>query len=172
MKLYLGVALFLCFTLNNVKQAEANNDLDDLFNNIVKGNNSDNKITLGYVDLGANGYGGDDDIIGNRRNNILDGGSGDDTIAAYDGDDIIYGGSGNDEILAHDGNDIITPGTGKDNVLGGEGIDTVIYKDKFYKNTDIRTFHNNYLLKIDNEDTLSGIEFIQFADVKIEVKKL
>ena len=80
MKLYLGVVLLLCFALNNVKQVEAN---DDLFSKIVEGNDNDNKIILGYVDLGANGHEGNDDLIGNRRNNILDGGSGNDTIAAY-----------------------------------------------------------------------------------------
>jgi len=169
LKLHLGVVLFLYLALNNVRQAEANGDP---FKKILEGNNNNNKVILGYVHLGANGHGGHDDIIGNRRSNILDGGSGNDTIAAHDGDDIIYGGSGNDEILAHDGDDIITPGTGEDNVIGGEGIDTVIYKDKFYRSTNIRAFHNNRLLKIDNEDTLWGIEFIQFADVKINVKTL
>lgn len=167
LKLYLGVVLLLYLAPNNIEQVKAN---EDPFKKILEGNNNNNRITLGYVDLGANGHGGHDDIIGNRRSNILDGGSGNDTIAAHDGDDIIYGGSGNDEILAHDGNDIITPGTGEDNVLGGEGIDTVIYQDKFYKSTNIRAFHNNHILKIDNEDTLQGIEFIQFADVKIDVK--
>ncbi|MEM7595110.1 MAG: hypothetical protein AAF383_27035 [Cyanobacteria bacterium P01_A01_bin.83] len=169
MKLYLRVVLFLCLALNNVKQVKAN---EDPFKKILEGNNNNNRIILGYVDLGANGHGGHDDIVGNRRSNILNGGAGNDTIAAHDGDDIIYGGSGNDKILAHDGNDIITPGTGEDNVLGGKGIDTVIYKDKFYRSTNIRAFHNNHILKIDDEDTLLGIEFIQFADVKINVKTL
>ena len=169
LNLCLGVILLLYLTPNNTKQVQAN---DNPFQKILEGNDNNNKITLGYVDLGANGYGGNDRIIGNRRSNILDGGSGNDTISAHDGDDIIYGGSGNDKILAHDGNDTITPGTGDDTVQGGEGIDTVIYQNKLYRNTNIRTFHNNHLLKIDNEDTLLGIEFIQFADVKINVEKL
>lgn len=169
LKLYLGVVLLLYLAPNNIEQVKAS---EDPFRKILEGNNNNNRIILGYVDLGANGHGGHDDIVGNRRNNILDGGSGNDTISAHDGDDIIYGGSGNDEILAHDGNDTITPGTGEDSVLGGEGIDTVIYKDKFYRSTDIRAIHNNRILKISNEDTLLGIEFIQFADVKIDVKTL
>lgn len=49
---------------------------------------------------------------------------------------------------------------------------TKLFKNKFYSSTNIRRFHNNRLLKIDDEDTLHGIEFIQFADVKINVKTL
>ena len=167
MKLRLTIILVLCSAFIIRERVEANRDP---FKKILEGNDKNNKIILGYVHLGANGRGGNDNIVGNRRHNILDGGSGNDTIASYDGDDIIYGGSGNDNILAHNGDDIIIPGTGKDNVQGGDGIDTVIYKDKFYSNTNIRSFHNNHILNIDNEDTLLGIEFIQFADAKINVK--
>ncbi|BAZ43933.1 FG-GAP repeat-containing protein [Chondrocystis sp. NIES-4102] len=103
---------------------------------------------------GANGNGGDHKIIGNKRDNILNGGLGNDTIAAHDGDDMI------------------TPGKGNDKVQGGEGIDTVIYEDKRYKNTNIRTLNNNHIINIDDEDLLLDIEFIQFADSKIKVETL
>lgn len=101
---------------------------------------------------GANGNDGDDKIIGNRKNNILNGGLGNDTIAAHDGDDTI------------------SPGKGNDKVQGGEGIDTVIYPNKRYKNTNIRTLNNNHIIDIDDKDILLDIEFIQFADIKIEIE--
>lgn len=151
MKLHLVLIMLSCSILASAHKANAN---PDPFKRIIKGNNSDNKIILGYVDLGADGYDGNDDIVGNRRDNILDGGSGNDTIAAHEGDDIII------------------PGKGRDKVNGGEGIDTVIYKDKLYKNANIRTLNHGHIANIDNEDVLIDIEFIQFADVKIEVETL
>ena len=151
MKFSLILVTFWCAIFANVETINAN---PDPFKKILQGNDNNNKITLGYVDLGANGYGGNDRIIGNRRDNILD------------------GGSGNDNIKAHDGDDIIIPGTGRDKIDGGEGVDTVIYEDKLYRNTNIRTLNNGHLANIDDEDTLVDIEFVQFADVKIELKTL
>ena len=151
MKPYLAIILLLCTSSIGIEKVTAN---PDPFKRILQGNNSDNKIILGYADLGANGAGGSDRIIGNRRNNIIN------------------GGSGNDNIEAHDGDDFITPGKGRDKVQGGEGVDTVIYEDKLYANTNIRTLSHMNLVNIDNEDVLIDIEFIQFADVKIEVKTL
>lgn len=151
MKSPIVLTMLSCFILASANKINAN---PDPFQKILQGNNSDNKIVLGYVDLGANGYDGIDDLVGNRRDNILD------------------GGSGNDIIKGHDGNDMIIPGKGDDKVEGGEGIDTVIYEDKLYANTNIRTLSHMRLVNIDNEDVLIDIEFIQFADVKIEVKTL
>jgi Ca2+-binding RTX toxin-like protein len=151
MKMYLTLIMLLCSMLANVEKINAD---PDPFQEILQGNDNNNKIILGYIHLGANGNGGDDDIVGNRRDNILN------------------GGSGNDIIAAHDRDDIITPGKGEDKVRGGEGIDTVIYEDKLYKNTNIRTLNNNHIVDIDNEDVLVDIEFIQFADVKIKVETL
>ena len=53
-----------------------------------------------------------------------------------------------------------------------QSVDTVIYEDKLYRNTNIRTLNNGHLANIDDEDTLVDIEFVQFADIKIELKTL
>ena len=64
-------------------------DESDPFEREVDGSDRDNEITLGYVDRGANGGAGSDYIIGNRRDNIIDGGEGNDTIIAHEGNDTI-----------------------------------------------------------------------------------
>ena len=128
---------------------------EDPFEREVDGSDSDDEITLGYVDRGANGGAGGDYIIGNRRDNILD------------------GGSGNDTIIAHEGNDTIITGAGNDKVDGGEGIDTVLYSDVVYQdnsNIYLRTAANT--VNYNGTDTLTDIEYIQFADVRISGETL
>ena len=67
---------------------------------------------------------------------------------------------------------LLLQASGRDRVDGGDGIDTVIYDDKLYRNTNIRTLNLGHIANIDNEDTLVDIEFIQFADVKINLETL
>ena len=92
---------------NDIAQSGDGNE--DPFERTLDGSDSDDEITLGYADRGANGGAGGDEIIGNERDNILDGGAGNDTISAYGGDDTI------------------TTGAGTDKVNGGQGIDTVVF---------------------------------------------
>ena len=60
-----------------------------------------------------------DEIEGNRRNNILIGGNGHDEIEGESGDDLILGGDGNDELEGDFGNDVIDGGPGDDEIEGG-----------------------------------------------------
>jgi Ca2+-binding RTX toxin-like protein len=73
-------------------------------------------------------------LVGDGRDNLLDGHSGKDTLdgeAGNDrlwggrGDDFIIGDSGNDRILGGGGDDLIDAGTGQDIVMGGGGNDTI-----------------------------------------------
>ena len=109
-------------------------------------------MVLGEADLGVNGKDGSDRLLGNKRDNILDGGRDNDTIIAYRG------------------NDTITTGQGRDLVDGGEGIDTVVYRDKLYRDSFIRKAGN--IVNVDFADTLTNVEFIQFSDVRISTKTL
>lgn len=68
--------------------------------------------------------GGNDIVYGNNLDNRISTSSGDDSIAGFGGDDSINGGTGNDLILGGDGNDIITMGAGNDEAYGGDGNDT------------------------------------------------
>ena len=138
---------------NDIAQSGDGNQVP--FEKTLDGSDSDDEITLGYADRGANGGAGGDKIIGNERDNILDGGAGNDTISAYGGDDTI------------------TTGAGTDKVNGGEGIDTVVYGDVAYgdgSNVFLRKAANT--VSYNNTDTLTNIEFIQFSDVRVSAETL
>jgi hypothetical protein len=130
----------------------AQSDNEDPFETMLDGSDSDDEITLGYVDLGANGGAGSDKIVGNKRSNNLN------------------GGAGNDRIFAHGGNDTIITGAGEDRANGGEGIDTVVYDDKLYADSTIRKVGN--IVSVDGADSLTNVEFIQYSDVRISTETL
>jgi Ca2+-binding RTX toxin-like protein len=86
---------------------------------------------------------GNDQLLGNAADNILEGGAGDDELLGFGGDDILEGGFGNDFIAAGgtgqnqlfgnagddqlfgaDGNDTLSGGPGNDFMEGGKGDDT------------------------------------------------
>ncbi len=71
-------------------------------------------------------------LVGNRRNNVLNGSSlsdlifgrgGKDLIRSWDGNDLISGGDDSDFILAWDGDDTMSGGHGNDRLKGGKGAD-------------------------------------------------
>ena len=135
--------------------AQSSDSNEDPFEKTLDGGESDDEITLGYADRGANGGAGGDKIIGNRRDNILDGGAGNDTISAYEG------------------NDRITTGEGRDKVNGGAGIDTAIYEDVAYGDgSNVFLSQVGSSVSYNNTDTLTDIEFIQFSDVRISTETL
>ena len=138
---------------NDIAQSDDSNQ--DPFERMLDGGDSDDEITLGYADLGANGGAGGDKIIGNERDNVIDGGAGNDTLTAYGGDDRI------------------TTGGGTDKVNGGEGIDTAVYNDVTYGNgsaVSLRKVANS--VSYNNTDTLTDVEFIQFSDVRVSADTL
>ena len=66
------------------------------------------------------GGAGDDEITGNRFNNILSGGG---------GDDLLFGGYGRDVLNGNAGKDRLVGGRGGDLLIGGAGSDTADYSD-------------------------------------------
>lgn len=92
----------------------------------------------------ARGGDGDDKIVGNVADNLLEGGEGRDAIYGMSGDDVLVGGQGNDLIidglgdteargdngrdfiLALSGNGNLRGGTGADIIIGGTGDDTIL----------------------------------------------
>ncbi|MDJ0594116.1 MAG: malectin domain-containing carbohydrate-binding protein [Pleurocapsa sp. MO_226.B13] len=103
--------------------------------------------------MGANGGAGNDYIVGNKRDNLLNGGEGDDTI------------------FGHEGDDTITTGAGLDKVDGGDGIDTVLYSDVVYQgNSNISLRQAANIVIYNNTDTLTDIEYLQFNDVRVDAE--
>ena len=68
---------------------------------------------------------GNDVIIGNDSDNLLEGGEGNDSIDGGNGNDTLNGGTGNDTLKGDDGNDRLIGGTGNDVFWGGLGADTI-----------------------------------------------
>src|SRR5688572_15536988 len=66
------------------------------------------------------GGAGDDEITGNRFNNVLSGGG---------GNDLLFGGFGRDVLSGNAGKDRLVGGGGGDLLLGGSGNDTADYSD-------------------------------------------
>jgi hypothetical protein len=140
---------------NNPIDESGGGNNEDPLERIRNGGDTNDDITLGYADRGANGGAGGDYIVGNKRDNILD------------------GGDGNDTIMGHGGNDTIITGAGTNKIDGGEGIDTVLYGNVAYQgNTSIFLRQAANTVSYNNTDTLTGVEFIQFSDVRISAKTL
>ena len=117
-------------------------------------------------------------IVGNKQNNAMVGGTksdvlhglkGNDTLKGGDGNDIIEGGpgkdilvgeNGDDDIDGGDDDDVISPGSGTNRVDGGPGIDTVIYSgDVSTKEGIILRLGNRSCIHQDGaKDVLNNVE--------------
>jgi Ca2+-binding RTX toxin-like protein len=111
------------------------------------------------------------DITGGSGNDNLIGTSGDDRLDGGAGDDTLTGGGGNDTLIGGAGNDNLTGGGGNDTLIGGDGLDTAVYTGTSTDYTftvgsdgNLR-ITDNRVNSPDGQDTLIGIEQIQFADV-------
>ncbi len=89
---------------------------DDDIHEVIRGNDSANRLYGGT---------GDDSIFGNGGNDTLSGGSGKDRIDGGKGNDVQDGGSGNDKLWGREGNDRLIGGTGNDGLEGNSGKDTL-----------------------------------------------
>ena len=66
---------------------------------------------------------GDDSVLGQVTQDLLNGLSGRDTMNGANGDDVLWGGDGNDLLIGGDGNDTLIGWDGGDTMLGGNGDD-------------------------------------------------
>ncbi len=92
--------------------------------NLISGQSSTfagNSLKITDTTVIENAFTGDgnDQIIGNSANNILNAGRGQDNISGGIGNDALYGAQGNDSLVGGDGNDILD---------GGADIDTASYE--------------------------------------------
>lgn len=82
----------------------------------------------GFTQAGAAeiyGEGGNDILIGNQGDNILDGGRGNDTLLGLDGNDTLFGGLDDDKLRGYGGRDLLFGGLGADDLAGDEGRDVI-----------------------------------------------
>ena len=96
---------------------------------IVDGDDNDNRIFgFGGSDI-LRGNGGNDVLIGGEGNDFLYGDDGEDNISGGAGDDTLQGGSDKDTLDGGDGSDTIFGQDGNDIILGGDGDDTLLRGD-------------------------------------------
>ncbi|ASM36288.1 calcium-binding protein [Campylobacter sputorum] len=99
---------------------------------------------------------GNDVLRGKGGNDTLIGGTGQDKIYGGEGDDILDGGQGWDYIEGNKGNDILYGGNGLDTLKGGLGDDTYFFK----KNDGMDTIKDMPLINVGNQD--GGFDTIKF----------
>jgi Ca2+-binding RTX toxin-like protein len=68
--------------------------------------------------------GQNDQLIGYRWADTIDGQAGDDSIDGQEGNDQLFGGDGDDRVSGGVGDDVLAGGTGRDLLRGGSGADT------------------------------------------------
>ncbi|MBX2855101.1 MAG: spondin domain-containing protein [Rhodobacteraceae bacterium] len=65
----------------------------------------------------------DDNYVGNRSDDIVDGGAGDDRLVGFRGWDVLSGGEGDDLLIGNAGSDVLSGDAGNDTLRGGAGDD-------------------------------------------------
>ena len=128
----------------------------------IKATEGDDKISLDYQIKEFNALGGDDEIYGNWRNNIIDGGEGNDMLRGDQGDDTLIGGGGDDKLYGDEDNDILIGGTGNDMLIGGAGNDTYIF-NRGDGNDTIEDYSGNNTIKL-NDFNPSDIDIKRVFD--------
>ena len=87
------------------------------------------------------------------------------SVQGFWGNDTLTGGSGNDLLDGGDGEDTLDGGAGEDSLIGGSNIDTTVVSGNRSAYTVTQTTTGVFsVVGPDGTDTLSTIEFLQFAD--------
>jgi hypothetical protein len=133
------------------------------------------------------GDAGVQDIMLGADDDQIYGGGGNDTLGSAGGNDLIDGGAGNDMVFGGIGNDTLIGGTGDDTLRGDEGIDTAKFtgarseykvsigqpsKTANTTNTTPTTATSPVTTlqhTLEGNDSLSTIERLEFADVKLAI---
>ncbi|GAU75501.1 calcium-binding protein [Fusibacter sp. 3D3] len=152
---------------------------DSYTQNIIKGNNADNRITArGGSKNELYGLDGNDTLTGSDRGSSS---GNDSTKIYYDGDDTLDGGLGNDQLYGGSGEDTLIGGLGNDTYIykSGDGNDTII-EENYPRDTILGLVNNDVvnLNDINAEDILllkSGadllLKFIGKPDDSLRISK-
>jgi Ca2+-binding RTX toxin-like protein len=98
------------------------------------GTNGNDSFDYRGDSLIAQGYAGNDTILGDLYNDSIYGGSGNDILLGYGGNDLLVGGSGSDSLNGGSGNDTLRGFYGGysqeiDTLIGGQGSDIFMLGD-------------------------------------------
>lgn len=105
-----------------------------------------------------------DVIFGANARNVISGGRGNDALYGQDQDDTLSGG---------DGVDLLFGARGDDTLFGGSNVDTVVLRGDRSQYTIEQPF-NDGLFRVsgpDGIDTLGAVEFIQFDDETVHLRR-
>jgi len=103
-----------------------------------------------------NAAAGIDSVQGGYGNDMLDGGGGGDALYGQEGNDTLNGGEGNDSLLGGNGDDIVNGGDGIDALLGGAGNDTLDGGDDSLADTLNGGVGEDTLIWRGTDDTYNG----------------
>ena len=101
-------------------------------------------------------------VDGTAAEDFLSGGAGNDTLRGLGDDDGLHGGAGND---------ILVGGAGSDRLIGGEGADTAVFDGRRSDYSVVERDGATFVLhrSSGDEDMLTGIEILRFADAEVDV---
>ncbi len=135
------------------------------------------KLVLGTT---PNGTGGSRDVAnltvsgslatnvdGNAAGNTINGNAGANVLSGLAGVDFLNGNAGDDTLIGGSGNDTLNGGTGTDTVILSGNFNN--YKITYNSSTKAFTLLDNRSGSPDGSDSVSNIEYIQFADTKVTV---
>jgi hypothetical protein len=114
-----------------------------------------------------------DRYLGSSFADFVDLGDGNDAALGDAGNDRLYGGAGIDLLIGGSGDDLLDGGPGRDRIDGGSGADTARFS---VGRTSARIVTDGDRLVVetdsDGADTLSNIEYLEFAGERIAVADL
>jgi hypothetical protein len=95
------------------------------------GSNRNDRFTNNTdIDSTAQGYGGNDVLIGGSGSDSFYGGDGTDTLYGGTGNDILFGGAQDDMLDGGSGNDVLSGDAGQDKLYGRSGYDNLFGGDQ------------------------------------------
>lgn len=126
------------------------------------------------------GLNGNDTLVGGAGADVMVGGLGSDSLVGNGGHDTLSGDAGSDSLYGGDGDDRLMGGAGFDLLDGGAGNDTAVYAGNmadYRLETLAGGAHRLWDLDsiaggAEDADTLTGVEFIQFADTLFDMSTL
>lgn len=113
-----------------------------------------------------------DVVNGGRGWDTLDGDKGRDVLFGGSGRDMLIGGSGNDLLAGNNGNDTLFGESGSDTLKGGSGSDTALYRGNAADHVIEETSTGFRVIGPKGRDTLYHVEFLQFDDMRIDLRKV
>lgn len=95
----------------------------------IDGENANFLIAEGTFIENASTGSGNDTVIGNAVDNLINTGNGNDLLTGNAGADSLFGGNGNDTLEGGTGADVLNGGANNDSILGGSSIDRLLGGD-------------------------------------------